>query len=208
MRPCKHWLIVTGMIFFVCSSLAGSAQSAEFIYLRGVNPRYPNNPYYKAFSSTAKPISFAVPFGILAVSLIKEDKKLEMDAYEMTAGLVMTAVATEALKELVKRERPYVTHNDIYPDETDNDYSFPSGHVSLAFSTATSVFLISKKWYYTVPAFAWASGVAYSRIYLGQHYPTDVLAGAIVGAGGAFASHWLNKKLFGKKKKQSLPSPK
>lgn len=206
MRSCKYWFMAMGVVFFVCSSQTVSAQSAEYIYLRGVNPRYPDNPYYKALSSTAKPISFAVPFGMLAVSLIKEDKKLETDAYEMSAGLVMTAVATEALKVIVKRPRPYVTHDDIYPDEIDDGNSFPSGHVSLAFSTATSVLLISKKWYYTVPAFAWASGVAYSRIYLGQHYPTDVLAGAIVGAGGAFASHWLNKKLFGKKKNQSLPS--
>jgi membrane-associated phospholipid phosphatase len=207
MRSCKQSLIGMGVVFFCFGSLTGFAQSAELGFLKDINPRYPVNAYYKALSSTAKPLSIAVPFGLLAVSLIKDDKKLETDAYEMAAGLAFTAVATEALKVLVKRDRPYVKYNDIYPDFIDDGNSFPSGHTSLAFSTATSVFLLYKKWYYTVPVFVWASGVAYSRIYLGQHYPSDVLAGAIVGAGGAYASHWLNKKFFsGKKKKQSLPS--
>ncbi|RYD90466.1 MAG: phosphatase PAP2 family protein, partial [Sphingobacteriales bacterium] len=50
--------------------------------------------------------------------------------------------------------------------------------------------------YVTVPAYAWAGSVAYSRMYLGKHYPSDIVAGAIVGVGTGYATHWLNKKLF------------
>jgi membrane-associated phospholipid phosphatase len=109
-------------------------------------------------------------------------------------------VATEALKIVINRPRPYLKYNDIYPDEIDDGSSFPSGHTAIAFATATSVLLTAKKWYYVVPAYMWASGVGYSRIYLGQHYPSDVFAGAVVGAAGAYASHWLTEKIFLKKK--------
>ena len=178
-----------------------SAQSAaEVRFVEAINPRYPNNFIFTSLSSTDKPLAVAIPFGILAISLINHNQEGERNAYEIVAGLAMSTVATEAIKVIVKRPRPYQTYSDIYPDQIDNGNSFPSGHTSIAFSTATSLALIYKKWYVAVPAFAWASGVGYSRIYLGQHYPSDVVAGALVGAAGAYAAHWLNKKLFRKKK--------
>jgi undecaprenyl-diphosphatase len=56
----------------------------------------------------------------------------------------------------------------------------------------------NKRWYVVVPAYTWATAIGYSRMYLGQHYPTDVLAGAITGAGSAWLSHkannWIKRK--------------
>jgi undecaprenyl-diphosphatase len=185
-----------------------AAQSADYRLVRALNPRYPTNWNYKTLSSTAKPVAVAIPFGMLAVSLIGENKKLEYEAYETLAGLAITTVGTELIKKVVNRNRPYIDHADIYPDEFDDSPSFPSGHTAVAFSVATSVYLNSHKWYLAVPAFAWASGVGYSRLYLGQHYPSDVLAGAVVGAGSAIAAHWLHKKFFsGKKKVQVAKIP-
>lgn len=189
---------------FAALSVNANAQAAwEVNMVRDINPRYPDNGLWKTLNSTAKPLAVAIPLSMLAVSLINDNKKLEMDAYETVAGLAITTVATEAMKTLVKRPRPYQTNTDIYPDEIDNSYGFPSGHTSVAFSTATSLFLASEKknrLYIGIPAFIWATSVGYSRIYLGQHYPSDVLMGALVGAGGAYASRWLNKKFFFRKK--------
>jgi membrane-associated phospholipid phosphatase len=195
------------LIFFLCLILNGFTQANwEYEFVKNVNPENPNSGIWKTFSASAKPIAVAVPLGLFAGYLITHDKSLGKDALETGMSVAISSIVTQSLKMLVERPRPYETHSDIYPDEIDNGYSFPSAHTSLAFSTATSIMLISKKWYYTVPAFAWATGVGYSRMYLGQHYPSDVFVGALVGAGGALASHWLTKKIFsGKNKKVATP---
>jgi undecaprenyl-diphosphatase len=77
----------------------------------------------------------------------------------------------------------------------------------LAFTTATSIYLAYPKWYVALPAFTWATAVGYSRMYLGQHYPSDVLVGAIVGGGSACLTNWLNKKFIEKKKVKMVKAP-
>ena len=82
--------------------------------------------------------------------------------------------------------------------------SFPSGHTSDAFSLATALSIVYPKWYVVVPAYAWAVTVGYSRMALGVHYPGDVLAGALIGAGSAYLCFrgqlWLQKKQTQKKR--------
>ncbi len=176
-----------------------NAQNFDIDLLKKINPRYTTNQLYKITSSTAEPLAMSVPLGMVAVALVTENKKLELKSYEVAVSLALTVVTTGGLKVIIKRPRPYETYpNLIHPDEYDYGNSFPSAHTSMAFSTATSVFLNYKKWYVAVPLYTWAAVVGYSRMYLGQHYPTDVLAGAVVGAGSAIICHWANKKFFSK----------
>jgi membrane-associated phospholipid phosphatase len=65
----------------------------------------------------------------------------------------------------------------------------------MAFATATSLSLAYPKWYVIVPSFAYAGTVAYSRMHLGVHYPSDVAAGAVIGAGCAYLTFLIGKAL-------------
>jgi undecaprenyl-diphosphatase len=185
-------------VFYINTS---HAQNWDINLLKSINPNPPSGSFWKVISSSAQPLSVGIPAGMFAIGLINKDSCLKSNSIEILASLTATALATGALKIAINRQRPYQKYPfDIFPyDGAENGQSFPSAHTSLSFATATSLSLIYKKWYVTVPAFVWATGVGYSRLYLGQHYPSDVIVGAAVGTAGAYAGHWLNKKLFRRK---------
>lgn len=83
------------------------------------------------------------------------------------------------LKPLVDRTRPYYVlgYEPLIPPV--GDASFPSGHTSASFAAATAIYAINKKW--GMAAYLFAALMGFSRLYLGVHFPTDVLAGAVVG---------------------------
>ena len=192
---------------FVCLfTTAPKAQSiAELNTLRRINPNNPNNAVWINLSSTSKYISVGVPVGYFVAGLIHDNKALKQKAAYTAAAILFNTASTTLLKNVVKRERPYNTYTGIFPDKIESDYAFPSGHTSSAFATATSLAITTKKWYVAVPAFAWSASVGYSRIYLGQHYPSDVIMGAIVGTSSAIICHWASKQLAKRKKTKTIP---
>jgi Membrane-associated phospholipid phosphatase len=144
----------------------------------------------------------------MAVSgLIKKDKELVRNACVTAIASALNAGITNALKYSINSDRPFVTYPDIVKKSKAGSPSFPSGHTSSAFATATSVSLLYPKWYIIAPSYLYAGTVAYSRMDLGVHYPSDVLAGALIGSGCAYLTYKVNQKLLIKKKHKACGCP-
>ena len=99
---------------------------------------------------------------------------------------LITNVVTSAIKLGVGRDRPPFVDPEPEPlvgvPET---ASFPSGHASTSFACATVLARAAPR--FTVPLYALAAAVAFSRVYVGVHYPLDALAGAVLGVLAAIA---------------------
>ena len=85
-----------------------------------------------------------------------------------------------ALKNMVARQRPCWLDPSVgLLVQVPRDFSFPSGHSMVGFEGAVSIFMFNRKW--GIPALMLAVLIAFSRLYLFVHFPTDVLAGAVLG---------------------------
>jgi undecaprenyl-diphosphatase len=155
----------------------------------------PSDNVFRFISNTTSSVVVGIPAGMVTIGLITHnDQAVRNGIVTLTASALNFGI-TEALKYTFKRNRPFIPYIDIQPKAPGKSFSFPSGHSSSAFATATSLSLDYPKWYVIVPAYTWATSVAYSRLDLGVHYPSDVLAGAVVGAGCAYLTHVVNEKL-------------
>jgi membrane-associated phospholipid phosphatase len=102
-----------------------------------------------------------------------------------------TAATTEWLKVLVRRKRPVLYTSDAAAAATvrDNQLSMPGGHAALAFAAATSYLVVSGREHLAhrkrnvLLLYAGAVGVGALRVAAGQHFPTDIIAGAALGSG-------------------------
>jgi len=106
----------------------------------------------------------------------------------LTAASVWTAdLLALALKAAFERPRPAASIPEADPLMSAHGYSLPSGHAATAFAGAVA---LSYLWRRGAPLFfLLAAGIAYSRVYVGVHYPGDVLAGAALGA--AVGAGWI-----------------
>lgn len=184
-----------------------SAQNADIELLQRINSNDSEfwRGYSKAISNTTTYVSLSAIAGVATTGLIKNDKQLLRDALYLGVNLGTNALFTYSLKNSFKRPRPGITYPaQITMYEDVSSLSFPSGHTSEAFSTATALSLKYPEWYIIAPAYLWAGSVGYSRMNLGVHYPSDVLAGALLGTGTAFltfkVNEWLNRQVRKSKK--------
>jgi len=136
-------------------------------------------------------VNAGIPVGVLVDGLIRNDDRTKRNGLYMAASTAATYLLNLAIKQLVRRPRPFITDTRLVPVYRPGEFSFPSGHTSSVFSAMTALSRAYPKWYVIAPSFLWATGVGYSRMYLGVHYPTDVTAGAVLGAGTAFAMGFL-----------------
>ena len=145
---------------------------------------------------------FWIACAVLLLILKKHRKTGLAMAFALLMGLV---ICNMTLKPLVGRIRPY----DFQAQEFGvtikllvdglHDFSFPSGHTIASFEAATVLLINNKK--LGIPAMILAVLIAFSRLYLYVHYPTDVIVSIVLGVAIAFLGNWLAGLCFNKVKK-------
>jgi undecaprenyl-diphosphatase len=157
-------------------------------------------------SNTTGALSFGIPAALIIDGIISHDKiTIHKGMYIVKTIAVSTAI-TFVMKYSFNRQRPFAGDSLVIKAGSGGGPSFPSGHTSLAFATATSLSFAYPKWYVIVPSYLWAGTVVYSRMYLGVHYPTDVWVGAIVGTLSGYLSYKLNNWITHKKNAPVIPT--
>lgn len=150
---------------------------------------------------------FWMPLYILLVYLVFRNYKKE--GWLILAGVILSIILSDQItsslmKPFFHRLRPSqqpslqgILH--LVNDYHGGLYGFASSHAANTMGVALFVFLLFKKTYRWIwLMFIWAFIIAYTRIYMGVHYPGDILAGALVGVLSGFAGfgfyRWLKRK--------------
>lgn len=142
-------------------------------------------------------------FWIAVAVLFLFTKKYRKTGLGMAIALVIGLLVCNVwLKPTIARIRPYDFQLQYFMTEIPllaggmHDFSFPSGHTIASFEAAVVIALNHKK--LGIPALILAVLIAFSRLYLYVHYPTDVIASIILGTAFAFLGNWLAQKLMDK----------
>ena len=146
------------------------------------------NPYMIALSKMG---NAGIIWGVLGIALLTVKKYRGAGIAVILALAISLVLGNGVLKPLAARLRPCITYPWIpvlIPLPT--DYSFPSGHTFASFAAAAAIFCRSRQ--LGTAALLLATGIGFSRMYLFVHYPSDVLAGALLGTVSGIAAYRLS----------------
>lgn len=138
---------------------------------------------------------------VLAVILLIIPKTRRSGAVLAAALCVDAVLCNGILKTLFGRIRPYDVNTSVrLLIARPADFSFPSGHTAVSFAAVTALMMAGegKLW---KPALVIAVLIAFSRLYLYVHYPTDILGGIIVGGAAGYIGYLIAERLGQWKKK-------
>jgi undecaprenyl-diphosphatase len=146
-------------------------------------------------------------FGLYALIIVffvlKRKKHVYITLIAVALMIVLSDQISDLIKDTVKRFRP--THDPqlshlvhTVRNYLGGDYGFVSSHAANSFAVAGfTSFFFSKRWV-TISLFCWAALVSYSRMYLGVHYPVDILGGALIGMGIGFLLGYAELAVYNK----------
>jgi membrane-associated phospholipid phosphatase len=197
-KVCIKNIVVFGFLMLAYTSSLAQNRLQDFddrVLLDLAAHRTPEQTKLMLFlSNTNDYVDYGVPAGLLVAGIIRKDRDMRENAGYIASSTAISFGLTLLLKHIIQRPRPFVKNLKIVSVYRARATSFPSGHTSTSFATATALSMAYPKWYVIAPAMLWAGGVGYSRMYLGVHYPTDVTGGALLGAGTAVSMSFLRAR--------------
>ena len=145
---------------------------------------------------------------ILMILILLAFKKTRPVGIACGMALVINVILCNLIiKPLVARPRPYDLVEALLPAlkvPAQWDFSFPSGHTSASFATASVLPWMKMKKRVSIPMLVIATLIALSRLYVCVHYPTDVICGALLGCFAGFIAYILYTKVLDKHMPKAL----
>lgn len=136
---------------------------------------------------------------IIAIILLFIKKTRKCGILMLISMILGLIIGNGILKNLIQRQRPcWIDTNILLLIPNPTDFSFPSGHTLASFEASIMILLHSKKW--GIPAIILSILIAFSRMYLFVHFPTDVLGGAILGTTISILVYYVSEKIIKAKK--------
>lgn len=157
-------------------------------------------PWYREANTWVPFYLFLVVFSIQNFKM----RALPWILFAVITATVTDQVSAHLIKGLIERPRPcrdefFAAQVRLLLNNCSGGYSFPSSHATNHFGFAMFLFLtlkpVARKWKWLF--FAWAFTVSYGQIYVGVHYPIDVICGALLGTILGWATAWIYNKKIG-----------
>ena len=152
------------------------------------------DPFMKLYTQLGNTGMLFIFLGLLMLFFPSTRKAGFSALCAMVIGLI---VVNFTIKPLVARDRPWLVIENfvnLVPEHDPN--SFPSGHTNAAFAFALAVCLSAPKRWMKITAVCMAVVMGLSRLYVGVHFPSDVLAGAVIGSLCGLLGAWVVDKVW------------
>lgn len=163
------------------------------------------DPFMKLYTQLGNTGMLFIVLGLVLL-LFKQTRKAGLSA--LCAMLIGLVVVNFTIKPLVARARPWLVIENfvnLVPEHDPN--SFPSGHTNAAFAFAIAVCLSAPKRWMKITAVCLAAVMGLSRLYVGVHFPSDVLAGAVVGSLCGLLGAFVVKKAWERLSRRTSQAP-
>ncbi|MEO6134402.1 MAG: phosphatase PAP2 family protein [Ginsengibacter sp.] len=173
------------LLLFILSQFFKSLYRIDLHLLEYINHERikPLDSFLIFITNTSYYIAFAIPTILLIYAFIKNRGKLKRQCYLLLSSLIINSLIIYIIKRVVNRQRPFEVDSFIEKLTSAGSPSFPSGHTGDVFLIATALTLLfSKQRWWLLVVWIWAFIVAYSRLALGVHYPSDVVASMIISS--------------------------
>jgi len=158
----------------------------EFLRELNLNRITEFDSFFQFISNSVSYITWGIPLLLVLIGIITRRIHVRNNAIFLFSSVSISSITSLILKYTIDRPRPFVTYDFFEKLSVGGSPSFPSGHTTEAFAFAVALCFAYPRWYTIIPALLWAIAVGYSRMSLGVHYPSDVLAGVIIGVASAF----------------------
>lgn len=181
----KLLLLFIYFLFFLSDHLFKVLQNIDLQTLEFINHNRIKSldGFFIFISSAATVITYSIPVILLLYSYIKHTFLLQRKSWLILICLVINSMIIHTIKNVVNRQRPFVGHPMIQQLVKVSTASFPSAHTAEVFLLATAITLLfPNKKLVIIAAWIWALLISYSRMALGVHYPSDVLASMIISS--------------------------